>query len=85
MLYPVALKRWRDREPAFEVIVPDIEGCRATGATLAAALHNATAAVRECIEALVEAGKHVPAPSRDIEMLAARPEFAGYTWGQVWV
>jgi predicted RNase H-like HicB family nuclease len=83
LLYPVALKRNEGPGPTFHVLIPDIEGCDSTGMTLYDALHNARRAVRACIADLLKAGKPVPPPSSDIEMLAARPEFAGLTWAMV--
>jgi predicted RNase H-like HicB family nuclease len=83
LLYPVALKRNEGPGPAFTVLIPDIEGCDSSGMTLYEALHNARRSVLACIEELLEAGKPVPPPSSDIEMLAAKPEFAGLTWAMV--
>lgn len=47
---------------AYGVVVPDLPGCTAMGATIEQALANAAAAMRDWVEVVIEAGGTVPAP-----------------------
>lgn len=50
------------RKGAYGVVVPDLPGCTAMGATVEAAIANAATAVRDWVEVTEEAGKKIPAP-----------------------
>lgn len=58
---------------AYGVVVPDLPGCTAMGATIEAALVNAVAAMRDWAEVTEEAGGVVPAP-RDPETVRGDDE-----------
>lgn len=50
------------RKGAYGVVVPDLPGCTAMGATIEEALDNAAAAMRDWMEVTIDAGGVVPAP-----------------------
>jgi predicted RNase H-like HicB family nuclease len=52
-----------EKEPdsAFGIWFPDIEGCFSAGETVEEAVANAAAALRQHVEAVESAGRHVPA------------------------
>jgi predicted RNase H-like HicB family nuclease len=52
------------KEGAYGVVVPDLPGCAAMGATIEAALTNAADAMRDWAEVTEERGGKVPAPRR---------------------
>jgi predicted RNase H-like HicB family nuclease len=58
---------------AYGVVVPDLPGCTAMGATIEAALTNVVAAMRDWAEVTEEAGAAVPTP-RDPEVIGADAE-----------
>lgn len=58
---------------AYGVVVPDLPGCTAMGATIDAALANIVAAMRDWAEVTEEAGAPVPIP-RDPEAVGADAE-----------
>jgi len=66
---PVALESGGD-SAAWRVIVPDLPGGFSAGDTLEEALAQAEDAVIECIEATLDSGDGVPAPTQ-IELLRA--------------
>lgn len=61
--YPVLVD---GKEGAFGVVVPDLPGCTAMGATIEEALDNARAAMRDWMDATIEAGGAVPAPAAEM-------------------
>lgn len=63
------------RAGAYGVVVPDLPGCTAMGATIEEALRNAVEAVRDWVEVTAEAGEPVPSP-RQIEVLRADADVA---------
>lgn len=82
MFYPVAIEPG-DAEHAFGVVVPDLEGAFSAGDTFEEALANASEAIQLQLEALLDEGKPLPAPTKDLAALAKRPEFAGWLWAMV--
>jgi len=60
---------------AYGVVIPDLPGCIAMGATLGEAIANAAEAMRDWVDVNVERGGAVPEP-RAIEDLLADPEVA---------
>jgi predicted RNase H-like HicB family nuclease len=56
----------KDRDSAFGIWFPDVDGCFSAGDTLEEASANAAAALRQHVEALESAGQAVP-PSRSMD------------------
>jgi predicted RNase H-like HicB family nuclease len=50
----------KDEDSAFGVWFPDVEGCFSAGETMDEAVANAAAALRQHVEAVESAGRHVP-------------------------
>ena len=78
MLYPVAVEAG-DAKHAFGVVVPDLPGCFSAGDTFEEALVNAREAIELHVEALLDAGEQVPAPS-PVDKLVADPDLKGFVW-----
>ena len=68
MRYAVVIEQ---AEGNYSAYVPDLPGCVATGATIAAVEREIRAAIRFHIEGLTEDGAAVPAPSSSIEYVEA--------------
>ncbi len=83
MRYPIAIEAG-SAQTAWGVVVPDLPGCFSAGDTLDEAVGNAEEAVAAWIDAALDAGQTVPAPS-PLSEIAARPEFAGWTLALVHV
>ena len=63
--YPFAMSPLSEDEGGGWLIeFPDLPGCMSDGATPEEALHNGADAVRCWIEAMREAGRRIPAPSK---------------------
>ncbi|CAN5711975.1 hypothetical protein BH09PSE5_BH09PSE5_40820 [soil metagenome] len=82
--YPAALAPRLEPETSnhptpWQVVVPDLPGCRASGDTQEEAMTNAIEAVELWTEAALEGGTSVPGPSF-MDSLAKLSEFAGWTW-----
>ena len=61
----------------YGVTVPDLPGCTSAGGTLDEALGNAEDAILSYLGVLVEDGKPLPAPSRDVPLELGLPEVVG--------
>jgi predicted RNase H-like HicB family nuclease len=83
MRYPIAIEPGAEAT-AFGVIVPDLPGCFSAGDTLDEALSNAEEAVAGWIDAALDAGEAIPAPS-GVEILRANPDYEGWIFGVVTV
>lgn len=81
MRYPIVIEIG-NAETAFGVVVPDLPGCFSAGDTLDEAIENAEEAIYAWIEATLDAGAGVPAPS-SLERVGAAPEYAGWAIGVV--
>lgn len=53
---------WSKEDNAFIVEAPELPGCMADGETVAEAIENAEAVIREWIEAAEELGREIPDP-----------------------
>jgi predicted RNase H-like HicB family nuclease len=62
--------------------VPDLPGCFSAGDTLDEAITAAEEAAAAWIDATLDSGDAVPAPS-SIEALRARPDYAGWAFGVI--
>src|SRR5580692_4946382 len=83
MRYPIAIEIGTETT-AYGVVVPDLPGCFSAGDTLDEALTAAEEAAAAWIDATLDAGGAVPAPS-SIETLRERPEYAGWAFGVITV
>ncbi len=64
------------------MVVPDLPGCFSAGDTLDEAITNAEEAIAAWIDAGLDAGEAVPAPS-PIDVLRANVDFDGWNYGVV--
>jgi predicted RNase H-like HicB family nuclease len=79
--YPIAIEIGTE-STAYGVVVPDLPGCFSAGETIDYAVIAAEEAATAWIEATLDAGGTVPAPS-SIETLRAQPEYAGWVFGVI--
>lgn len=82
MRYPVAIETGNDTT-AWGVVVPDLPGCFSAGDTLEEALIQAEDAITAWIEAALDDGQDIPAPSPIEALRSAHPEFDGWMWALV--
>jgi predicted RNase H-like HicB family nuclease len=83
MRYPIAIEIGSETM-AYGVVVPDLPGCFSAGDTIDDAVTAAEEAAAAWIDATLDAGGTVPAPS-SIEALRARPDYAGWAFGVITV
>jgi predicted RNase H-like HicB family nuclease len=83
MRYPVAIEPGTDTT-AFGVVVPDLPGCFSAGDTLDEALANTEEAAAGWIDAALDAGLAIPAPS-SLASLRDNPDYAGWTYAVITV
>ncbi len=81
MRYPIAIEIGTETV-AYGVVMPDLPGCFSAGDTLDEAVTTTEEAAAAWIDATLDAGDAVPAPS-SIEAVSARPEYAGWAFGFV--
>lgn len=81
MRYPVAIEPGNETT-AFGVVVPDLPGCFSAGDTLDEALSATEEAAAAWIDAALDGGEAVPAPS-SLEALRRNPAYAGWTLGVI--
>jgi predicted RNase H-like HicB family nuclease len=81
MRYPIAIEPGTDRT-AFGVIVPDLPGCFSAGDTLDEAVAGAEEAAAAWVDAALDAGHAIPAPT-SLEALRRQPDYAGWTFGVI--
>jgi predicted RNase H-like HicB family nuclease len=81
MRYPIAIEPGTTAS-AFGVVVPDLPGCFSAGDTLDEAVAGAEEAAAAWIDATLDAGQAIPAPS-SLEALRQNPDFAGWTFGVI--
>lgn len=73
MRYPVAIESGSDTT-SFGVVVPDLPGCFSAGDTLDEAMSGAEDAIAAWIDATLDAGMSIPAPS-SLESLRLDPAY----------
>lgn len=79
MKYPIAIEPGSDTQ-AWGVVVPDLPGCFSAADTgVDEAIENAKEAIEAWIEAAVESGEAIPAPT-SITTHQSDPEYAGWVW-----
>ena len=81
MRYPIAIEAGT-KTTAFGVIVPDLPGCFSAGDTLEEAMVGAEEAAAAWIDAALDAGLAIPAPS-SLEALRGNAEYADWVWGVI--
>jgi predicted RNase H-like HicB family nuclease len=81
MRYPIAIEPGNDAV-AFGVVVPDLPGCFSAGDTLDEAMAGAEEAAAAWIDATLDAGNPIPAPS-SLDAIRQNPEFADWTFGVI--
>ena len=81
MRYPIAIEPG-DQATAFGVVVPDLPGCFSAGDTLDEAMTGAEEAAAAWIDATLDAGGAVPAPT-SLDTLRSDPAYAGWTFGVI--
>jgi predicted RNase H-like HicB family nuclease len=81
MRYPIAIEPGSETT-AFGVVVPDLPGCFSAGDTLDEAFTGAEEAAAAWIDAALDAGQAIPAPS-SLEALRRNPVFAGWMFGVI--
>lgn len=82
MRYPVAIEAGDD-STAWSVVVPDLPGCFSAGDTLEEALVQAEDAIITWIEATLDSGESIPAPSQIEALRAQHPELQDWIWALV--
>lgn len=82
MRYPIAIEPGDDAT-AWGVVVPDLPGCFSAGDTLEDAMVQAEEAIAGWIEAAIDAGQDIPAPSHIDALRTAHPEVEGWLWALV--
>ena len=83
MRYPIAIETG-DETTAFGVVVPDLPGCFSAGDTLDEAMVGAEEAAAAWIDATLDAGGAIPAPS-SLEALRNNPDYMGWAFGVIMV
>jgi predicted RNase H-like HicB family nuclease len=81
MRYPIVMETGTETS-AFGVIVPDLPGCFSAGDTLDEAMAGAEEAIAAWIDAALDAGEAIPAPT-GLETIRQNPAYAGWTFGIV--
>ena len=81
MRYPIAIELGTDTT-AFGVIVPDLPGCFSAGDTLDEAVAGAEEAAAAWVDAALDAGRAIPAPT-SLDAIRRTPEYAGWTFGVI--
>jgi predicted RNase H-like HicB family nuclease len=81
MRYPIAIEPGTDTT-AFGVIVPDLPGCYSAGDGLDEAVAGAEEAAAAWIDAALDAGEAIPAPS-SLEAMRQNSAYAGWAFGVI--
>ena len=81
MRFPIAIEPGTETT-AFGVVVPDLPGCFSAGDTLDEAMSGAEEAAAAWIDAALDAGEAIPAPS-GLETMRNNPEYAGWMIGVI--
>lgn len=68
--YPVLIF-WSDEDGEYVAMVPDLEGCTATGETIEQAAHEIQIAIELWLEAARDNGYPIPVPSRQPKLARA--------------
>ncbi len=80
MHYPVVVHK--DKDSAYGVVVPDIQGCFSAGDTYEEALENAREAIECHIEGLLIDHEPIPLP-KEVDQHLHKAEYTGGIWALV--
>ena len=81
MRYPVLIEEG-DKDTAFGIVVPDLPGCFSAGDTLDQAMEMAQEAIAAWVDAALDAGQAIPAPST-LAQVRQLPDYQGWVVGVV--
>jgi predicted RNase H-like HicB family nuclease len=81
MRYPIVIETGTD-ETAFGVVVPDLPGCFSAGDSLDEAMRGAEEAAAAWIDAALDAGTAIPAPT-SLEALRQNADYAEWSFGVI--
>lgn len=81
MRYPIAIEPGTEAT-AFGVVVPDLPGCFSAGDSFEEAMAGVEEAAAAWIDAALDAGEAIPAPST-LDAVSANPAYAGWTFSVV--
>jgi predicted RNase H-like HicB family nuclease len=81
MRYPIVIEEGTSKT-AYGVIVPDMPGCFSAGDTLEEAIENAEEAAAAWIDAALDDGRAIPAPSK-LAAIKRNRAYKGWTFGVV--
>src|SRR5277367_6582016 len=81
MRYPTVIEPGGETT-AFGVVVPDLPGCFSAGDTLDEAVVGAEEAAAAWVDAALDVGESIPAPS-SLDAIRANPDYAGWTFGLI--
>jgi predicted RNase H-like HicB family nuclease len=81
MRYPITIEV---ADETYGVIVPDLPGCFSAGDDLDSAMAGAEEAAAAWIDAALDAGEAVPAPS-SLDDLQNKPTYSGWTFGVIMI
>ena len=81
MRYPIAIEPGTSGT-AFGVVVPDLPGCFSAGDTLDEAMSGAEEAAAAWIDATLDAGGSIPAPT-SLDILQNGPDYEGWAFGVI--
>lgn len=81
MRYPIAIEPGTE-STAFGVVVPDLPGCFSAGDTLDDAMSGAEEAAAAWIDATLDAGQAIPAPT-SLDELRVNEDYFGWTFGVI--
>jgi predicted RNase H-like HicB family nuclease len=79
--YPIAIEQGSEGT-AFGIVVPDLPGCFSAGDTLDDAMMGVEEAVAAWIDAALDAGDTIPAPS-SLDVIQADAIYSGWTFAVV--
>jgi predicted RNase H-like HicB family nuclease len=83
MRYPIAIEPGTEMT-AFGVVIPDLPGCFSAGDSLDEALTGAEEAAAAWIDAALDAGEAIPAPS-SLDAIRRDEAYAGWSFGVITV
>jgi predicted RNase H-like HicB family nuclease len=81
MRYPIVIEPGTE-STAFGVVVPDLPGCFSAGDSLDEAIAGAEEAAAAWIDAALDAGDAIPAPS-GLDSIRQNPDFKGWLFGVI--
>lgn len=83
MQYVVVIEPAAPENPDFCVLIPDLPGCFAQGATLEEALTDAEASAELWLEVWFRDERDAPKASTEEDLRAQHPEWADWLWSRI--